>query len=114
MIGAVRITDDDELLMMTAGGKLQRIAASEVSIVGRNTQGVRIMNLGGEDTLIAVKRVAKEEEAPPEADPQQAPAQADEMPLAEATDGTTLTDETPLTEPPVEDSDSDQTGAEQE
>ena len=35
--------DDDELLMMTARGKIQRIAASDISVIGRNTQGVRIM-----------------------------------------------------------------------
>ena len=64
VIGAVRVTDEDELLMITAGGKLQRIAAAEVSVVGRNTQGVRIMNLGKGDKLVAVKRVPKEEGHP--------------------------------------------------
>ena len=44
MIGIVCVTDDDELLMITARGKLQRIAASEISVIGRNTQGVRIMS----------------------------------------------------------------------
>ena len=61
VIGVVRICDDDELLMITARGKLQRIAAKEVSILGRNTQGVRVMNLGGDDTLVAVKRVPQED-----------------------------------------------------
>jgi DNA gyrase subunit A len=62
VVGIVRVSDEDELLMMTARGKLQRIAASDVSIIGRNTQGVRIMSLDDDDTLIAVKRVPKEEE----------------------------------------------------
>ncbi len=61
VIGICRVDDDDELLMMTARGKLQRVAAAEVSVVGRNTQGVRIMNLDAEDTLVAVKRVPKED-----------------------------------------------------
>lgn len=61
------ITDDDELLMITAGGKLQRIAASEVSIIGRNTQGVRIMSLDEGDRLAAVVRVPREESAESEA-----------------------------------------------
>ena len=39
VIGIVRVHDDDELLMMTARGKIQRIAASDISIIGRNTQG---------------------------------------------------------------------------
>ena len=104
VIGAVRITDEDEILMMTARGKIQRIAASEVSIVGRNTQGVRIMNLGADDTLIAVKRVAKEEH-PPEVDPQD---QTDEeTPLSESMH------ETPLTEERAEEIDSEQPDAEQ-
>jgi DNA gyrase subunit A len=47
--------------MMTARGKIQRIAVREVSIIGRNTQGVRIMSLDEGDTLAAVVRVPKEE-----------------------------------------------------
>jgi DNA gyrase subunit A len=62
VVGIVHVSDADELLMMTARGKLQRIAASDVSIIGRNTQGVKIMSLDDEDTLIAVKRVPMEEE----------------------------------------------------
>jgi DNA gyrase subunit A len=62
-VGVVRVGDDDELLMITARGKLQRIPAADVSQVGRNTQGVRIMNVDEGDTLVAVKRVPKEEAA---------------------------------------------------
>jgi len=60
VIGIVRVCEDDELLMMTARGKIQRIRAADISIVGRNTQGVRIMNLSKDDTLVAVKRVPQE------------------------------------------------------
>jgi DNA gyrase subunit A len=62
VVGIVHVSDEDELLMMTARGKLQRIAVSDVSIIGRNTQGVKIMSLDDDDMLIAVKRVPKEEE----------------------------------------------------
>ncbi len=62
VVGIVHVSDEDELLMMTAHGKIQRIAVSDVSIIGRNTQGVKIMSLDDDDTLIAVKRVPKEEE----------------------------------------------------
>ena len=61
VIGIVRVSDGDELMMITARGKIQRVSADEVSIVGRNTQGVRIMNLDKGDTLVAVKRVPQEE-----------------------------------------------------
>jgi len=62
VVGIVHVSDADELLMMTAHGKIQRIAVSDVSIIGRNTQGVKIMSLDDDDTLIAVKRVPMEEE----------------------------------------------------
>ncbi len=61
VIGIVRVGDDDELMMMTARGKIQRVRAADISIVGRNTQGVRIMNLDPGDTLVAVKRVPQEQ-----------------------------------------------------
>ena len=61
MVGIVRVNDDDELLMMTARGKIQRVAVSEISTIGRNTQGVRIMSLDEGDTLAAIVRVPPEE-----------------------------------------------------
>jgi DNA gyrase subunit A len=61
VIGITRVTDEDELLMMTARGKIQRIKASDISTIGRNTQGVNIMTLGEEDTLMAIVRVPAEE-----------------------------------------------------
>ena len=53
--------DADELLLMTARGKIQRIRASDISIMGRNTQGVRIMSLDEGDSVVAVVRVPPEE-----------------------------------------------------
>ena len=61
VIGIARVDDDDELLMMTARGKLQRVKANEISTIGRNTQGVRIMSLDEGDKLAAIVRVPKEE-----------------------------------------------------
>jgi DNA gyrase subunit A len=62
VVSIVRVNEDDELLMMTARGKIQRIAAREVRLTGRNTKGVRIMSLDDDDTLAAVVRVPKEEQ----------------------------------------------------
>ena len=55
------VNDTDEILLMTSRGKLQRIACSDVKVIGRNTQGVRIMSLDDEDTLAAVVRVPRDE-----------------------------------------------------
>lgn len=60
VIGICRVREDDELLMITARGKIQRVPAGDISIVGRNTQGVRIITLDEGDTLVALKRVPQE------------------------------------------------------
>jgi DNA gyrase subunit A len=60
------VRDDDQILIMTTGGKIQRIACSDIKVIGRNTQGVRIMSLDNDDLLAAVVKVppGEEEEAP--------------------------------------------------
>jgi DNA gyrase subunit A len=61
VVGIVRVDDSDELLMMTARGKIQRMAAADMNVIGRNTQGVRIMSLDAEDSLVAVVRVPQDD-----------------------------------------------------
>jgi len=63
VIGIVPVTDADELLMMTTRGKIQRVAAKEINIIGRNTQGVKIMRMDEGDTLAAIVKVPQEDEA---------------------------------------------------
>jgi DNA gyrase subunit A len=60
VIGITSVTDEDELMMMTVRGKIQRVAAKDVSVIGRNTQGVKIMGMDEGDTLTAIVRVPKE------------------------------------------------------
>ncbi len=60
VIAIARVNDDDEIFLMTSKGKIQRIKAADINIIGRNTQGVRIMNVDG-DNLIAVVCVPPEE-----------------------------------------------------
>jgi DNA gyrase subunit A len=61
VIGIEVVRAGDEILMMTARGKIQRIAAADISVIGRNTQGVRIMSLDEGDSLVAITRVPPEE-----------------------------------------------------
>ncbi|MEM1225281.1 MAG: DNA gyrase subunit A [Planctomycetota bacterium] len=61
VVGIANVVDEDELFLMTAKGKIQRIAAKDISVIGRNTQGVRIMNVDAADAVIAVVRVPAEE-----------------------------------------------------
>lgn len=60
VVGVVAVRDEDEILMMTAKGKIQRIRVSEIRPVGRNTKGVRLMTLDEGDTVVAVKRIPAE------------------------------------------------------
>jgi DNA gyrase subunit A len=57
VVAISRVDDSDELIMMTSRGKVQRVLVREISVIGRNTQGVRIMSLDDGDTLAAVVRV---------------------------------------------------------
>lgn len=63
VISIARVNDEDEIFMMTAKGKIQRISAADISIIGRNTQGVRLMSVDDDDSLIAIVRVPPEETA---------------------------------------------------
>lgn len=63
------VSEDDEVLMVTAGGIIQRIRAREVSRVGRNTQGVRVIRLDDGDKLVSVACVPGAEAEIPPVDP---------------------------------------------
>jgi DNA gyrase subunit A len=54
VVSIVSVRDEDQVLMMTARGKIQRVNVSEIKSIGRNTQGVRIMRLDESDALAAV------------------------------------------------------------
>jgi DNA gyrase subunit A len=73
VIGIVPVKDDDELMMMTARGKIQRVKVSDFNPIGRNTQGVRIMSLEEGDTLAAIVCVPREEREEGEETPEAVP-----------------------------------------
>ncbi len=56
----VPIADDDEIMVITRAGITIRIPAADIPIIGRNTQGVRIMKLDELDQIVSVTRVEKE------------------------------------------------------
>ncbi|RAU96685.1 intein-containing DNA gyrase subunit A [Mycolicibacter senuensis] len=58
LVGALIVDDDSELYAITSGGGVIRTAARQVRKAGRQTKGVRLMNLGEGDTLIAIARNA--------------------------------------------------------
>ena len=57
-IGAVQVIDEDEIMLITNGGILVRTKVADVSVVGRNTQGVRLIKLGKGEKLTQLVQVA--------------------------------------------------------
>jgi DNA gyrase subunit A len=62
------VQPQDELMMITKGGVLIRVPVDGIRVIGRNTQGVRVMNLDEKDMVMSVARVVKEEEGGEEAE----------------------------------------------
>ncbi|MBC7821763.1 MAG: DNA gyrase subunit A, partial [Planctomycetaceae bacterium] len=59
-VDIVAVTDADEVLMVTASGKIQRLRAGDISVIGRNTQGVRIIRLEDDDKLVSMACIPAE------------------------------------------------------
>lgn len=57
LIGAEKVVDTDDLMLITGGGRLVRTRAAEIPTVGRNTQGVRLIRLEEEETLVSLSTV---------------------------------------------------------
>jgi len=67
-VGAVRVFDDDEIMLITDGGTLVRTPVDEVSRMSRDTQGVKLITLSKEERLIGIARIEALEEEPDESD----------------------------------------------
>ena len=61
VIGALLVEEDDEMMLITSGGKLVRTAVDGVSVLGRNTQGVKLIRLREGERLVGMERVEDED-----------------------------------------------------
>ena len=59
VIGAVQVVDGDQIMMITDAGTLVRTRVSEVSVVGRNTQGVILIRTAEDENVVGLQRVAE-------------------------------------------------------
>ncbi|MDP2902750.1 MAG: DNA gyrase subunit A [Methylovulum sp.] len=57
VVGALLVNDNDELMIITDGGTLVRTRVAEISVVGRNTQGVTVIRLDKKEKVIGVDRI---------------------------------------------------------
>jgi len=62
VVGSLLVKTNDEVMLITDGGKLVRTRVSEVSVVGRNTQGVNLITLAEGERLVGLDRLVDEED----------------------------------------------------
>jgi DNA gyrase subunit A len=63
IVALKEVIPEDELMMITRHGVIIRLPVDGIRVIGRNTQGVKVMNLDAGDTVVDVARVVKEDEA---------------------------------------------------
>ena len=80
LVGATQLFSGDEIMLISDQGTMVRTRGDEVSVVGRNTQGVRIIRLKDSENLVSLARIAEPEE---------------ELPLEDALAGEIADDATP-------------------
>ena len=59
-----QVVDGDDVMLITDAGKVLRCSVDGISTMGRATQGVRVMNLSSEESLVTVARLAEGDAAP--------------------------------------------------
>ena len=62
MVGAVQVSNGDEIMLISDHGTLVRTRVEEISVMSRNTQGVRLIRLSAGERLVGVERVDEPEE----------------------------------------------------
>ncbi len=68
VVGAIKITGDEEVMLISNGGTLVRTPADDISILGRNTQGVTLIRLGNDEQLVQIEPVAASVDDNPDVD----------------------------------------------
>jgi DNA gyrase subunit A len=61
VVYAYEVTDQDQLMIITGHGKIIRIRVSDISVIGRNTQGVKLINLGEGEKVVGVAKIMEDD-----------------------------------------------------
>ena len=61
VVGALVVEDEDEVMLVSETGNIIRIKVGNINVIGRNTQGVKLINLAEGERLVAVARLAEKE-----------------------------------------------------
>ncbi len=63
VIGVEQVIENDEILVITTDGNIVRMRVNEISVIGRNTQGVRVVSLKDDNRVVCVEKLMEESEA---------------------------------------------------
>ena len=61
-MSAIQVTEDDEIMILTSAGMIIRMKTKDISIIGRNTQGVKLINIADDDKVVGVVKLAERED----------------------------------------------------
>jgi DNA gyrase subunit A len=87
VVAIASVKNGDEVMLMSAGGMTVRIPVDGVSVIGRNTQGVRLMNIDAEDRVSALAKIASEDVAEEEVAVAEEEAKKAATPLPDVIEG---------------------------
>ncbi|HKX51705.1 MAG TPA: DNA gyrase subunit A [Candidatus Binatia bacterium] len=62
IVGGQQVTDDDQLMLVTNNGKIIRLRMRDIRVIGRNTQGVRLIDVEEGERVVSLARLAEKEE----------------------------------------------------
>ena len=68
IVGGQQVTDDDQLMLVTNNGKIIRLRMRDIRVIGRNTQGVRLIDVEEGERVVSLARLAEKEEDEEEAE----------------------------------------------
>ena len=61
VVGVQQVVDEDQLMLITDGGKIIRLRVADIRIIGRNTQGVRLIDLDNGERVVSLARLVEED-----------------------------------------------------
>jgi len=93
LVSIKNVTDEDDLMIINKSGIAIRMAVEDLRVMGRATQGVKLINLKGSDSIAAVAKVMKEEEVEESEEDTTEESISEETPKTENTENDTITEE---------------------
>jgi len=95
VVGAISVREEDDIMLITVQGMVNRTHVNEIRVVGRNTQGVRVIGLNEGDKIASIAKIAREEDVGGESNEIITEGPEDREPKEPTADQGSATDEPP-------------------